>query len=62
MDIMLDLPEMMALGQAARERLVAQRLATEVPAVISTYKTEDFDSARLLADFEKWIRRRDATR
>jgi len=56
MDVMLHLPDMMALDDLGRTRVIAQYLSDEVPAVISKYAIQDFDSARFLADFEKWIR------
>jgi hypothetical protein len=55
MDVMLHLPDMMALDDLGRTRAIAQRLSDQVPAVISKYEIQDFDDARFLADFEKWI-------
>ena len=56
MDVMLHLPDMMALDDLGRTRVIAQRLSDEVPAVISRYAIQGFDAGQFLADFEKWIR------
>ena len=56
MDIMFSLPDMIALDDEGRKRLVAERLWQEVPAIVSKYKIQDFDTERFLADYENWLR------
>src|SRR5215212_8526993 len=55
LDIMLDLPTMRAAEPLERKRIVAERLAEEVPAELGRYKFKDFDEARFVADFRDWI-------
>jgi hypothetical protein len=55
LDIMLDLPTMIAASPEARKREVAQRLFNEVPEVLSRYKIPDFDKDAFVADLRTWI-------
>ena len=50
MDIMLNLAEMKTADPEDGKRIVADRLITEVPAVIAKYRFDDFDSATFVAD------------
>jgi hypothetical protein len=55
-DIMLDLDETRSASQEFRTRIVAERLAQEVPEIICKYSMPDFDRARFIEDFKSWIR------
>jgi hypothetical protein len=55
MDIMLDLPTMKSADMLTRQRIVAEKLMTEVPEVINKYKFPDFDAPRFISDLKEWI-------
>lgn len=55
MDIMLDLELMKAADQNQRQRVIAQRLYDEVPAVLSQQRIPEFDQARFVADLHRAI-------
>lgn len=59
MDIMLDLPEMMAASPDLRKQIVAERLLKEVPVIVAKYKSkiDNFDSIKFISDFEQWIQK-----
>lgn len=55
MDIMLDLEQMKAADQNQRQRVIAQRLYDEVPAILSQRRIPGFDQARFVADLRRAI-------
>jgi hypothetical protein len=57
MDIMLNLDEIKTLEQPERNRLVAQRLITEISPVIAKYKFKEFDSPKFEKDLQKWFKK-----
>jgi hypothetical protein len=54
-DIMLDLPQMKAADLLTRKSIVAERLSTEIPEVVSAYKIREFDASRFIDDLQAWI-------
>jgi hypothetical protein len=56
MDTMLDLTEMVGVGDEDRRRIVIERLLIEVPEVISRYKIDNFDSSRFVSEWTGWLR------
>jgi hypothetical protein len=55
MDIMLDLDQMRHAEHERRKRIVVERLAQEIPEVLSKYSIRDFDEARLEKDLKGWL-------
>lgn len=55
MDIMLDLPTMKEADSTQRQKIIADRLAVEVPEVLAKYKIDDFDKVRFDTDLNDWI-------
>ncbi|WP_295794145.1 hypothetical protein [Mucilaginibacter sp.] len=55
MDIMFDLYQFSKIEQKEREKIVAQRLISEVPSIIGKYKFEDFDLVRFTDDLKKLL-------
>ena len=55
MDIMLDLNLMQHSEPAVRKKIVIQRLADEVPAILHKYAFPDFDEPRFVADLKEWL-------
>jgi hypothetical protein len=55
LDIMLELDQMRQAKHEARKRIVAVRLAADVPAVLSKYQLANFDRIRFLEDFKSWL-------
>lgn len=55
MDIMLDLPTMKAAEPMQRQKIIADRLAVEVPEVLAKYKIDNFDKLRFIYDLNNWI-------
>ena len=52
---MLDLEEMRQADQQIRKKIVAERLADEVPDVLRKYSISDFDKVRFIEDFKSWL-------
>ncbi|HRE57927.1 MAG TPA: hypothetical protein PLW09_08900 [Candidatus Kapabacteria bacterium] len=57
MDIMLDLPQFLTITQKEREKIIVDKIITEVPQVIAKYKFKDFDLVRFEKDLKKWMRK-----
>ncbi len=55
MDIMLNLEQMRSAVEDERERIIADRLAEELPAILGKYTIPDFDSTRFTADLANWL-------
>jgi hypothetical protein len=55
MDLMLDLPTMTQADFEGRKRIVAEKIVSEVPAIIAKYKMKDFDLARFSSDLKSWF-------
>ena len=55
LDIMLSLDEMKQAAPDVRKRIVIERLADEVPAVLRKYSIEDFDEPRFVEDLKSWL-------
>jgi len=50
MDIMLDLPLFISISQKEREKIVVNKLISEIPPVIKKYKIADFDLIKFETD------------
>ena len=61
LDVMLDLAQMRQASREERRRIIRERLAEEVPAVIQGYGIGDFDHARFAEDLKKWLANHDGT-
>ncbi len=55
MDVMLDLAQMRQADHQGRKRIIRERLAEEVPAVLRKYSIPDFDEERFVADLKHWL-------
>jgi hypothetical protein len=55
MDIMLNLEEMSQSKHERRKQIILERLAEEIPAVLSKYSIRDFDKAQFVKDLKSWI-------
>lgn len=55
MDLMLDLPTMSSADNKTRRRIVAEKIVSEVPAIIGKYKLKDFDLPRFSSDLKEWF-------
>lgn len=55
MDLMLDLPTMTQADFEGRKRIVAEKIVSEVPAIIAKYKMKDFDLTRFSSDLKSWF-------
>ena len=55
MDFMLDLERMRSAEHERRKRIVVERLAQEIPEVLSKYSIRDFDEARFVEDLKGWL-------
>lgn len=56
MDIMLDLDEMKNTDNSFRKRIIVERIANEVPVVLTKYSISDFDEARFIGDLDNWLK------
>ena len=56
MDIMLNYDQIVLLNQIQRERIVAEKMLTELPAVLRKYKFAQFDVAQFEADLGSWMK------
>ncbi|SRR6266581_3315421 len=56
MDIMLDLEQMMQVDHESRRKIIAEKIATEVPLVLKKYKFKDFDLPRFSQDLSDWFK------
>jgi hypothetical protein len=57
MDIMLDLDQMRQANDDVRKKIVAERLADEVPTILCKYSIPDFDEARFVKDMKAWLKK-----
>ncbi|MGN6646690.1 MAG: hypothetical protein ACTHJT_09170 [Cytophaga sp.] len=55
LDIMLDLTHFIAITPKEREKIVVDKLISEVPPIISKYKLEDFDLVKFEKDLKNWM-------
>jgi hypothetical protein len=55
MDIMLDYNQFIDVDQSVRNRIVAEKLITEVPQIISKYKFKEFNLPKFEADWKEII-------
>ena len=55
MDIMLDLKHFLVMSQKEREEVVIEKLISEIPAVINSYKLKDFDLQRFEGELQEWM-------
>ena len=55
MDVMLDLEQTRHADHERRKRIVVERLAEEIPAVLRKYSIQDFDEARFAEDLKSWV-------
>jgi len=55
LDIMLDLKQFRQIEQSERERIVAQRLVSEIPPIIANYRLPDFDLPKFETDLRKLL-------
>jgi hypothetical protein len=56
LDIMLDLDRMREADDETRRRIVVERLASEIPTVLSKYTIADFDDKRFTEDLKHWLK------
>ena len=56
-DIMLDFNLFKVIEQSEKEKIVANKLLTELPLIISNYKFKDFDLLRFESDLEKLLKK-----
>jgi hypothetical protein len=54
-DVLLDLDEMKKAQSSERKRIVVERLSGEVPSALHTQWIQDFDEARFVEDFKRWL-------
>jgi len=54
-DIMLDMNQFIGLDQNQREKIVAEKLISEVPPIISKYKMQGFDLPKFEGDLKKFF-------
>jgi GGDEF domain-containing protein len=57
LDIMLDLNQFKQIEQRERERIVAQKLISEIPPIIDRYKFNDFDLPNFEIDLRKLLKK-----
>jgi len=55
MDVMLDLPEMIALTHDGRRRVIMSKLEREIPKILNKYDFADFDRTRFETDLCDWF-------
>ena len=55
LDIMLDLPQFLKIDQKEREKIIVNKLISEIPPIIIKYKLEDFNLARFNKDLGYWM-------
>jgi len=55
LDIMLDLNQFRQIGQKEREKIVAERLLSEVPPIVAKYKFIDFNLLTFTIDLKQWL-------
>lgn len=55
LDIMLDLPSFIEIAQKEREKIIVNKLISEIPPIITKYKLKDFDLAKFETDLENWM-------
>ena len=54
-DIMLDLNYFLTLSQKERERIIVEKLISEIPPIIAKYKLKDFNLAKFETDLKIWM-------
>lgn len=52
LDIMLDLNQILSLDQKSKKRIIAQKLISEIPPIISKYKLDDFNLDKFKNDLQ----------
>ena len=52
---MLNFDQMRQAEHEFRKRIVAERLAQEVPGILRKYSIPDFDEARFVEDLKSWL-------
>ena len=57
LDIMLDLNQFRQIEQKNREKIITQRLLSEIPPVVAKYKFNDFDLLTFTNDLKQWVER-----
>lgn len=55
LDVMLDLKHFLTIDQQERERIVVEKLISEVPQVIAKYRLEDFNLVKFERDLRNWM-------
>ena len=55
LDIMLDLPYFLEITQKEREKIIVEKIISEVPPIIAKYKLDSFDLRKFEADLKKWM-------
>lgn len=54
-DIMLDLKQFKIISHTDRERIIAEKLLSEIPAIVLKYKFKNFDLERFKIDLKGWF-------
>jgi len=55
LDLMLDLPQFIEITQKEREKIIVDKLITEIPPIITKYKLEDFNLVKFEIDLKNWM-------
>lgn len=55
LDLMLDLEQFLIIDMKDKERIIVNKLISEIPIIISKYKLDDFNSIKFEKDLKKWI-------
>jgi hypothetical protein len=59
MDIMLDLDAMIRADPITRKRIIGEKMADEIPQIISKRKVKNFDLKRFSTDLKSWFEQHD---
>ena len=55
LDIMLDLNQFLTISQKERERIIVEKLISEIPPIVAKYKLDDFNLSKFEADLQNWM-------
>lgn len=55
LDIMFDLPHFLKITQTEREKVIVEKLITEIPPIITNYKLKDFNIAKFETHLRNWM-------
>jgi len=55
MDVMLSLPEMIAIAHEERRDVIVRRLLLEIPEILEHYSLKGFDQLTFTSDLKAWF-------